>query len=78
MTGHDPLGELCPATGAIGGLAFGGIAFGGLAFGLVALGGLAIGGLALAPHAVGGTGADPELLRQLERRLPGIGEFSSE
>ncbi len=66
---------------AMGGVAVGGATFGGVSLGLyLALGGLAIslqyaiGGLALAPHALGGTGVDPELLRILERWLPGIQE----
>ena len=59
---------------AIGGVAVGAVALGGMAVGVfLALGGLAvslmyaIGGLALAPHALGGTGADPEILRFFER-----------
>ncbi len=66
---------------AFGGLALGGIALGGVAGGAyLALGGLAIslryaiGGLALAPYALGATGADPEILRFLERWWPNIGE----
>ena len=69
---------------AVGGVAVGGLAFGGLALGLyLAVGGAAlslmyaIGGLAVAPHALGGTGADPELLRMLENWIPGIRETFS-
>jgi hypothetical protein len=60
-----------------GGLALGGIAFGGLALALfLAVGGAAlsmmyaVGGLALAPHAIGGTGIDPEFVRLLKRWWP--------
>jgi hypothetical protein len=38
----------------------------------------AIGGLAVAPHALGGTGADPALLRMLEDWIPGIRETFSQ
>ena len=65
---------------ALGGFARGGLALGGAAFGLYfAAGGLAIstmyaiGGLALAPQAIGGTGADPEFVRQIEKWWEGIG-----
>lgn len=64
---------------AIGGVAVGGIAVGGLALALfLAVGGLAaslayaVGGLALAPHSIGATGVDPDLLRLLERWLPDL------
>lgn len=70
---------------ALGGVAVGGVALGGLALALfLAIGGLAVstmyalGGLALAPHALGATGADPELLRQLERWWPDIGDVFRE
>jgi hypothetical protein len=66
---------------AFGGLAIGGLALGGVALALyVAAGGLAlstayaIGGMALAPHALSGVGADPELIRLIERWWPGIRE----
>ena len=66
---------------ALGGVAIGGITLGGMSLALFfAVGGAAIsamyaiGGLALAPHALGGTGADPELLRLLGQWLPGLPE----
>jgi hypothetical protein len=67
---------------AFGGVAAGLAAFGGVALALwLAVGGAAlslsyaIGGLALAPHAIGGTGADPQFLRQLEKWWPGLREL---
>jgi hypothetical protein len=33
----------------------------------------ALGGVALAPHAIGGTGVDPEFVRMFEKWLPGLG-----
>jgi hypothetical protein len=79
--GGFTIGGLTIGLFALGGVAVGGVALGGIAVGiLLALGGMAIsamyalGGLALAPHAIGGTGADPEFLRKLERLLPGLGE----
>jgi len=75
------LGGLGIGILALGGIALGGITLGGLSLALYfAVGGLAvsamyaIGGLALAPHALGGTGADPELLRLLRQWLPGLPE----
>jgi hypothetical protein len=64
---------------AFAGIALGGVSFGGIALALyLAAGGLAvsmtyaIGGLAVAPHSLGAMGADPEILRFLERWLPNI------
>lgn len=73
--GGVTLGGISLGVVSIGGAAIGVfIAFGGFALGgLLAVGGLAlslvyaVGGLALAPHHVGGNGASPEFLRQLER-----------
>jgi hypothetical protein len=68
------LGVLALGGLAVGGLVLGGIALafwfavGGMAFSLM----YAIGGLALAPHALAGTGADPELMRLLEKWWPDI------
>lgn len=66
---------------ALGGVAVGGIALGGCTVAVFfALGGLAlsahyaVGGLAVAPHAVGATGADPELVRLLRRWLSGLAD----
>jgi hypothetical protein len=62
-----------------GGVALGVIAVGGLSLGAYfAAGGLAIslvyaiGALALAPHAIGTTGTDPEVLRVIEKIWPNI------
>jgi hypothetical protein len=66
---------------ALGGMSLGLIAFGGIAVGiLLALGGIALstfaalGGLALAPYAISSLGASPELLRIIERVLPGFSQ----
>lgn len=65
-----------------GGLAIGGIALGGAAFGaLLAVGGLAVslmyavGGAAIAPYTLSAAGADPEILRLLEKWFPGVLEY---
>jgi hypothetical protein len=65
-----------------GGLAIGGIALGGAAFGaLLAVGGMAVslmyavGGAAIAPYTISAAGADPEIIRLLERWLPGVLEY---
>jgi hypothetical protein len=77
--GPFALGGLAFGGFTIGGASIGLLALGGLSVGLVlALGGLAlsggyaIGGFALAPHFFGGSGADPEFLRLLQRWFPGF------
>ncbi len=77
--GGITFGGLSLGMAAVGGLAIGAVAVGGGAIGITfALGGFAlsakyaIGGLAIAPHVLGATGADPELLELLERWIPGI------
>jgi len=64
----------------LGGVALGWVVLGGVALALyLAVGGVAlslayaIGGVALAPHAIGGSGVDPEFVRMLEEWLPGRG-----
>ena len=79
--GGIAIGGLGLGVLALAGIAAGWMAFGGMALALyLAVGGLAIsimyaiGGLALAPHAIGSTGADPELLQMLEKWLPGLSD----
>jgi hypothetical protein len=79
--GGVTFGGLALGLLALGGLAVGGVAVGGVALAYyLAAGGLAIslnyaiGGLALAPHAIGGSGADPEFVRRLEKWWPNIRE----
>jgi hypothetical protein len=69
---------------ALGGIAAGIAATGGIALalcfavgGLAVSKGIAIGGLAVGAQVVSGTRSDPELLRQLERWLPGIRDVFS-
>jgi hypothetical protein len=78
--GGFAIGGLGLGLFAFGGVAVGGwLAVGGIALALyLAAGGLAIstlyavGGLALAPHSIGPMGADPELVRLIEKWWPGI------
>jgi hypothetical protein len=64
---------------ACGGLALGCVALGGAAIAVyLALGGLAIagkiaiGGAAIAPHVIGGSGVDPEAVKQLKQWFPSL------
>lgn len=81
--GGFTLGGLSLGLLAFGGVAIGGIALGGVSLAILCAAGgiaastfIAIGGLALAPHTIGATGTDPELLRFLERLLPGLKELT--
>jgi hypothetical protein len=73
------IGGLGLGVVALAGIAVGWVALGGMALALyLAMGGLAIslmyaiGGLALAPHAIDSMRTDPEVLRMLEKWLPGV------
>jgi hypothetical protein len=85
--GGVAVGVLALGGVGIGGLVLGGVAAGVAAIGgfsiavYLAVGGVAlstmyaIGGLALGVHVLGATGADPEVMRMLERWWPGIKEL---
>jgi len=80
--GGFTLGGLSLGLFALGGIAIGSIALGGVSMAILfAAGGIAVspfyavGGLTLAQHALGAMGADPEVLRLLEKLWPGIKEF---
>jgi hypothetical protein len=82
--GGFAIGGLSVGLIALGGVTAGGVSLGGVALGLyLAAGGLAIsttyaiGGLALAPHAIGSTGTDPELLRLIEKWWSSLHAFFS-
>jgi len=77
--GGFAIGGMALGVLALGGIAAGAAALGGIALALYfAAGGLAIsmgvaiGGLGLGARVISATGSDPDLLRRLERWLPGI------